>query len=108
MPRFADIGGRKLYRPDTGMPDAYPNLQPILTSPIDWKLIRENYDEFIKYTAALKRGTAEAETILSRFSKNGPKHPVYKAIMELGRPSWRVNCSNRTLIKHLNRVCEYL
>ena len=23
-------------------------------------------------------------------------------------PSWRVNCSNRTLIKHLNRVCEYL
>jgi TnpA family transposase len=96
MPRFADIGGRKLYRPDTGMPDAYPNLQPILTSPIDWKLIRENYDEFIKYTAALKRGTAEAETILSRFSKNGPKHPVYKAIMELGR------------VRETIFLCEYL
>lgn len=35
MPRLADIGGRKLYRPETGMPDAYPNLQPILTSLID-------------------------------------------------------------------------
>ena len=96
MPRFADIGSRKLYRPDTGMPDAYPNLQPILTSPIDWKLIRENFDEFIKYTAALKRGTAEAETILSRFSKNGPKHPVYKAIMELGR------------VRETIFLCEYL
>jgi hypothetical protein len=33
----------------------------------------------VKYTAALKKGTAEAEAILSRFTKNGPQHPVYKA-----------------------------
>ena len=32
MPRFADIAKRKLHRPDVGMTDAYPNLQPILTS----------------------------------------------------------------------------
>ena len=46
MPRFADIGGRKLYRPDAGMPHAYSHLQPILSSAIDWDLIKENYDEW--------------------------------------------------------------
>jgi TnpA family transposase len=96
MPRFADIGGRKLYRPDVGMPDAYPNLQPILTSPIDWELIRENYDELVKYAAALKRGTADAEAILSRFTKSGPMHPVYKAAMELGK------------VRQTIFLCEYL
>ncbi len=85
MPRFADIAKKKLHRPDVGMTDAYPNLQLILTSPIDWKWVRENYDDMVKYTAALKRGTAEAEAILSRFTKNGPQHPVYKAAMELGK-----------------------
>ena len=96
MPRFADIGGRKLYRPDVGMPEAYPNLQLILTSPIDWELIRENYDQLVKYTAALKRGTADAEAILSRFTKSGPMHPVYKAAMELGK------------VRQTIFLCEYL
>jgi TnpA family transposase len=85
MPRFADIAKKKLHRPDVGMTDAYPNLQPILTSPIDWKWVLGNYDGMIKYTTALKKGTAEAEAILSRFTRNGPQHPVYKAAMELGK-----------------------
>jgi TnpA family transposase len=96
LPRLADIGGRKLYRPDTGMPDAYPNLQPILTNPIDWKLIHDNYDECVKYTTALKKGNAEAEAILSRFTKHGPIHPVYKAAMELGK------------VRQTIFLCEYL
>jgi TnpA family transposase len=85
MPRFADIARRKQHRPDVGMTDTYPNLQPIFTSPIDWIWVRDNYDDMVKYTTALKKGTAEAEAILSRFTKNGPKHPVYKAAMELGK-----------------------
>ena len=96
LPRLADIGGRKLYRPDVGMPDAYPNVQPILTSRIDWELIRENYDELVKYAAALKGGTADAEAILSRFTKSGPMHPVYKAAMELGK------------VRQTIFLCEYL
>ena len=31
LPRLKAIHAQKLYRPDTGQPDAYPNLQPILT-----------------------------------------------------------------------------
>jgi TnpA family transposase len=96
MPRFADIAKKKLYRPDVGMNDAYPNLQSILTRPVDWELIRENYDELVKYTIALKKCTAETEAILSRFTKNGPQHPVYKAAMELGK------------VRQTIFLCEYL
>lgn len=85
LPRLTDIGSKKLYRPDTGMPNAYPNLQLILSRPIDWKLIHEYYDDLVKYTAAFKRGTADAEAILSRFTKNGPQHPIYQAVIEFGK-----------------------
>ncbi len=35
--------------------------------------------------SALKLGTADAEVILSRFMKNGVKHPAYQAVLELGK-----------------------
>jgi hypothetical protein len=33
-------GPRRLYRPESGRPEAYDHLQPILTRPIDWNLIQ--------------------------------------------------------------------
>jgi TnpA family transposase len=39
----------------------------------------------LKFTAALRLGTAEAEAILRRFTKKGPQHPTYKALAELGK-----------------------
>lgn len=57
-------------RPESGQPDAYPNLQPVLSKPINWDLIRQQYDEMVKYTTALKLGTADAETILRLFTRN--------------------------------------
>ena len=30
--------------------DDYPNLQDILTRPINWELIRQQYDEMVKFT----------------------------------------------------------
>jgi len=61
MPRLKGIASQKLYRPVVGHPDVYAHLQPILTRPIDWDLIRQQYDEMVKYATALRLGTAEAE-----------------------------------------------
>ncbi|WP_405894560.1 transposase [Streptomyces sp. NBC_00104] len=33
-----------------------------------------------EYTTALRLGTAEAEQVLRRFTRGGPKHPTYQAI----------------------------
>ncbi len=85
MPRLKRIKVQKLYRPHVGEADAYPNLQPILTRPIKWDLIRQQYDQMVKYATALRLGTAETEAILKRFSKNPWTHPTYAALMELGR-----------------------
>jgi TnpA family transposase len=83
MPRLKRIGSQKLYRADNE--DSYEHLASILTRAINWELIRRQYDEMVKFAAALKLGTAEAEAILRRFTRNGPQHPTYQALLELGK-----------------------
>ena len=85
MPRLKAIHSQKLYRPDTGQPDAYKHLQWVLTKPMNWELIRQQYDQMVKYATALRLGTAETEAILRRFTRNNVQHPTYKALAELGK-----------------------
>lgn len=85
MPRIKRIHSQKLYRPESNNPDAYINLQDILTRPIKWDLIKQQYDQMIKYATALKLGTADTESILKRFTRNNLKHPTYQALAELGK-----------------------
>ncbi len=74
----------------------YANLQPVLSRPINWEIIEQQYDELIKFTTALRLGTADAESILRRFTKNNVQHPTYKALCELGK-------ALKTIF-----LCEYL
>ena len=85
LPRLKAISSQKLYLPDIGMSENYPNLKKILTRPINWDLIRKHYDEMIKYATALRLGTAEPESILRRFTRDNLKHPTYQALLELGK-----------------------
>jgi TnpA family transposase len=85
MPRFKNINRQKLYLPDTQIKGELSNLEHILTRNIDWNLIREQYDQMIKYTTALRLGTAETEAIMKRFTRNNVQHPTYKALQELGK-----------------------
>ena len=57
----------------------------MLSRPIDWELIRRQYDEMVKYATALRLGTAEAEAILRRFTRENVQHPIYKALADLGK-----------------------
>jgi TnpA family transposase len=85
LPRLKNIHKQKLYLPDKGQKPLYPNLKLILKQPIRWQRIRQQYDQLIKYATALKQGTANAEDILRRFTRNNAKHPTYLALAELGR-----------------------
>lgn len=85
LPRLKHLKHQKLYRPDTGEGQPYPNLHPMLTRPIHWELIAHQYDEMMKFATALRLGTADAEAILRRFPQDNASHPTYQALKELGR-----------------------
>jgi TnpA family transposase len=85
MPRLKAIARQKLYLPETGCADDYTNLKDVLTRPINWELIRQQYDEMVKYATALRLGTAQAEAILRRFTRANLQHPTYQALAELGK-----------------------
>ncbi|WP_417460783.1 Tn3 family transposase [Kordiimonas sp.] len=85
LPRLKAISRQKLYLSDAGKRQNYGHLDPILTRPINWGLIEQQYDEIVKFAAAMKLGTAEPEAILRRFTRSNVQHPTYKALTELGK-----------------------
>lgn len=84
-PRLKAIARQKLALPSAGMRARLPNLLPILSGTIDWNEIERQYDEMVKYAAAMQHGTADPEAILRRFARADVMHPTYKALAELGR-----------------------
>ena len=52
---------------------------------MNWNEIVRQYDEMVKYAAAMQHGAADPESILRRFSRGDVMHPTYKALAELGR-----------------------
>jgi len=85
MPRFKNIYSQKLAAPNEKATAEYANLELIFGQVIDWSLILKQYDEMVKYATALRIGTAKADAILKRFTRNNQQHPTYKALVELGR-----------------------
>ncbi len=84
-PRLKAIARQKLALPSAGMRGQLPNLLPILSGVVDWGEIERQYDEMVKYAAAMQHGTADPEAILRRFARSDVMHPTYKALAELGR-----------------------
>jgi TnpA family transposase len=85
LPRLKTLHAQRLYCPEAGKPDAYPNLQPVLSRPINWDLIAQQYDSMVKYATALRLGTAATESILRRFTRTNVQHPTIRALAELGK-----------------------
>lgn len=85
MPRLKNLPKQRLRLSFIEDAARYPNLRAILGKAINWKLIREQYDEMVKYATALRLGTADSDAILKRFNRNNYQHPTYQALSELGR-----------------------
>ena len=84
MPRFKAIGAQKLCRAEAGQ--VYPNLALVMASrAIDWELIEQHLDTMVKHAVAMKRGMADAESLLRRFTPANIQHPAYKALTGLGK-----------------------
>jgi TnpA family transposase len=84
MPRIKAIHSQRLYRPEPGQ--SFPNLDLVMaTRSIDWDLIEQQLDAMVNHAVALKRGMADAESLLRRFTRNNAPHPAYKALAELGK-----------------------
>ena len=101
MPRLKQIGRIPLYPPGLPTDGAWEAIRPVISArPINWDLIAQQYDELVKYATALKLGTAEAQQLLRRFTRGGPKHPAHQAMEELLGPGRKISgcgfpCANR-------------
>src|ERR1700680_332906 len=59
LPRLKAIHKQKLYLPEDGNAATYKNIEHVLTRSIKWDLIRQQYDQMVKYATALRLGTAQ-------------------------------------------------
>jgi TnpA family transposase len=96
MPRLKRIKYERLYLPEKGMTNTFPNLAGVLGRPIRWDLMAPQYDEMVKHAVALKLGTATPEALLKRFNSYNVTHPTYRALAELGK------------VEKTIYLCEYL
>ena len=85
LPRFKNIHMQRLYVSEKADINKYGQLSSIISGAINWDLIEAQYDKIVKYTVALKLGTANAEAIMKRFTRGNLQHPTYKALSELGK-----------------------
>src|SRR3546814_12637260 len=65
--RLKAVARQKLALPQAGMRTRLSNLLPILPSPIDWDEIEQQYDDMVKYAAAIVSAPTHPDAILSRF-----------------------------------------
>ncbi len=85
LPRLKNLNKQKLFYSSSAKKDLYPNLTPILKGAINWKHPRDHYDEVVKHLVALKLGMVEPDVLIKKFSRDNYNHPVFKALMEIGK-----------------------
>lgn len=103
MPRLKRIKYELLYLPEKGTADSYPNLTGTFARPIRWNIVEQQYDEMIKSTVALQRGTATAEAILKRYNSYNTTHPTYKALAEVGKAEKTIYLCNYLALRETQR-----
>lgn len=85
LPRLKRIKYERLYLPDKGISSRFPRMSGVLSRPIQWDLIEQQYDQMVKHVVAVLEGTGPIDSILRRFNSYNRSNSTYKAFSELGK-----------------------
>ena len=85
LPRLKAIGKQKLCGVSSKDKKKYSNISGMMKGTVNWSLIKENYDDMLKYMIALKLGMIEPDVLVKRFGRKNYEHPLYKAFTEVGK-----------------------
>lgn len=83
MPRIRNWKDLKLFRPSKE--STYKHINELFSTPIDWKLIEDHYDDMLRVVMSIKSGRIHPSTILNKLSTYSQKNKLYQAFRELGR-----------------------
>ncbi|MEI7449942.1 MAG: Tn3 family transposase [Desulfomonile sp.] len=85
LPRLKRIKYERFYLPDKGVANLFPRMSGVLSRPIRWDLIEQQYDQMVKHVVAVTEGTGPIDSILRRFNSYNRSNPTYSAFIELGK-----------------------
>lgn len=85
FPRLKRIKYERLYLPDKGVANRFQRLSGVLSRPIRWDLIEQQYDQMVKHVVAVTERTGPTDSILRRFNSYNRSNPTYRAFIELGK-----------------------
>jgi len=108
-PRLKRMKYEKLYLPDKGMESHFANLKGVLSRPIRWQRVFEQYGEMARHVVAALERTGPIESILGRFNSYNSVHPTYKAFIEAGKALKTIHsCKYLTKLSYRTEIHEGL
>ncbi len=84
-PRLAALYKRQLYAIDAPWTFKDRNYKILPDAKIDYEHLISQWDEILRMTATIKLRYHKASTLFKRLNSYARKHPLYKAITDLGR-----------------------
>src|SRR6266700_6235318 len=82
MPRL-NVSKQTLYKLERTK--SYGPLDDVITSTVDTKFIRDQWDQLVRVAASLRNRTAPAHVVLRRLASSAPSDRLAKALTVLGR-----------------------
>ncbi|MCE3239009.1 MAG: transposase [Gammaproteobacteria bacterium] len=84
-PRIKNIGDQKIYGFSTKGTYEKRGYKILPSRIINLKLIKDNWDDILRFMATIKLKNVSASQLFKRLSSYAKDHPLYKALKEFGR-----------------------
>ncbi len=84
-PRIKKVSEQKIYSFKSRDSYEKKGYKILPSRPINLKIIRENWDDILRFMATIKLKHTPASQLFKRLSSYAKDHPLYKALKEFGR-----------------------